>query len=561
MAAIARARERLDEIARRQEGWREALGAARPVPAATTDSGIPLEPLYTPADLPELDYLGDLGFPGEPPFTRGPYPGMHRTQLWTIRQYAGFGSAEESNARYKYLLSQGQNALSVAFDLPTQLGYDSDHPLAEEEVGRVGVGINTVDDMALLFRDLPLDKLSVHFTINATAPIILAMYLAAAEEQGAPRGALSGTLQNDILKEFLARNAYIFPPRASMRLVADVITFSARELPRFNPISVTGYHVREAGADAIQELAFTMASGCAYVENVLARGVSIDEFAPRLSFHFSTCLDFFEEVAKLRAARRMWYRIASERYGARNPSSGRLRFFSGCSGSVLTAQEPLNNIIRSTIQCLAAVVGGAQSIHVMGYDEALGLPTEEAVRLALRTQQIVGHESGAPRVIDPLAGSYFVEHLTDELERRSTALMGEIDRLGGIVEAITQGQLQRMVAEKSYEEVEAIHSGRKPKVGVNLFNRPEAAIGPTERPTSEVDQSVRERLVERLRAARARRDPGAAAGALAEVRRAAAGDENLMPPIVAAVKARATIGEISDALRAVFGEHDERRPW
>jgi methylmalonyl-CoA mutase N-terminal domain/subunit len=549
------------DIAQHQRQWQAALEHEQPLPRATTDSGIPIEPLYTPADLSALDYLGDIGFPGEPPFTRGPYAGMHRTQLWTIRQYAGFGSAEESNARYKYLLSQGQNALSVAFDLPTQLGYDADHPAAWGEVGMVGVGISTVDDMVVLFQDLPLDRLSVHFTINATAPIILAMFLVAAEEQGVPRKALSGTLQNDILKEFLARNTYIFPPQPSLRLVGDVITFSALELPRFNPISITGYHVREAGADAIQELAFTMASACAYVDHVLARGMAFDDFAPRLSFHFSTCLDFFEEISKLRAARRLWYRLASERYGGRNPNSGRLRFFSGCSGTVLAAQEPLNNIIRSTIQCLAAVLGGAQSIHVMAYDEALGLPTEESVRLAVRTQQIVGHESGVTRSIDPLAGSYVVEHLTGELERRALELMQEIDRLGGVVKAITDGHLQRWVAERSYQEVEALRSGRKPRVGVNLFHEPTTETHSPTTATLDVDPSVRERQVTRLREARAGRDPVVVRDALAALRAAAAGDANLMPLLVDAARARATIGEITDVLRAVFGEYTEHHSW
>ena len=552
------------EIAEHARAWRASLDRQGPLPEVTTESGIPIEPLYTPADVSSIEYLGDIGFPGEPPYTRGPYPGMHRTQLWTIRQYAGFGSAEESNARYKYLLSQGQNALSVAFDLPTQLGYDADHPAAWGEVGQVGVGISTVEDMIVLFRDLPLDQLSVHFTINATAPVILAMYLVVAEEQGVERRALSGTLQNDILKEFLARNTYIFPPGPSLRLLADVITFSARELPRFNPISVTGYHVRESGADAVQELAFTMASACAYVDHVLARGMAFDQFASRISFHFSTCLDFFEEIAKLRAARRMWYRIATERYGAGNPSSGRLRFFSGCSGTALAAQEPLNNVIRSTIQCLGAVLGGAQSIHVMAYDEALGLPTEESVRLAVRTQQVIGYESGVTRSIDPLAGSYLVEYLTSELERRALELMRRIDELGGVVEAITNGHLQRWVAERSFQEVEAVRTGRKPRVGVNVFR--DAAAG-SEPPatgstaTLDVDAAARECQLARLHDTRAARDSVAVGSALAALADGLAGDDNLMPLLIDAVRARASVGEMTNVMRARFGEHREKGAW
>ncbi len=381
----------------------------------TTDSGIPVDPWYGPPEEPGPP----LGEPGEPPYIRGPYASMYRERLWTMRQYAGFGSAEDTNARFRYLLSQGQTALSVAFDLPTQLGYDSSHELASLEVGRVGVAIDTADDMAAVFDGLPLEDLSVNFTINATAPIILAFYIVAAERRGVTPARLAGTLQNDILKEFLARKLYVFPPQPSLQLAGDVVEYCARELPRFNPISITGYHAREAGCDAVQEIGLSMAAAIAYAEHFTARGLAFDSFAPRLSFHFSSQLDLFEEAAKVRAARALWHEIATKRFGAANPHSGRLRFFSGCSGATLTAQQPLNNVVRSTLQCLAAVLGGAQSIHVMGYDEALEIPTEESVRLALRTQQIIAHESGVTRTVDPLAGSYFVESLTSELQTRA----------------------------------------------------------------------------------------------------------------------------------------------
>ena len=429
----------------------------------TTDSGIPVAPVYTAADVagtPE-ELSARLGLPGQPPFTRGPYQSMYRGRLWTMRQFAGYGSAEETNARFRFLLGQGQTALSVAFDLPTQLGYDSADEIARAEVGRTGVAIDSADDMTDLFRELPLDQISVNFTINATAPIILATYLVAAERQGVARSKLTGTLQNDILKEFLARKAYIYPPGPSLRLTADVIQFAADALPRFNPISITGYHAREAGCNAIQELALTMASAIAYCAELTGRGLEFDRFAPRLSFHFATTLDLFEEVAKLRAARRMWYAIATERFGATDPQAARLRFFSGNSGSTLTAQQPLNNVIRSTIQCLGAVLGGAQSIHVMGYDEAFQIPSEEAVRLSLRTQQIIGLETGVSRTADPLAGSYFVEHLTDEIEARAWEILEEIDALGGAASAIEKGVPQSWITRATYQAELDIAQGRR----------------------------------------------------------------------------------------------------
>src|SRR5258708_22339852 len=446
------------------------------VAPVTTDSGIPVAVVYTADDLPggQVALARRLGLPGEPPFTRGPYPTMYRGQLWTMRQFAGFGAPEHTNERFRFLLGRGQTALSVAFDLPAQLGYDSGHPMAAAEVGRVGVAIDTAADMSDVFDGIPLDKVSVNFTINATAPIILATYLVAAERAGVPFGALTGTLQNDILKEFLARKAYLFPPGPSLRLVTDVVEFSSRELPRLHPISVTGYHAREAGCDAVQELALTMASAIAYCQAFTARGLGFEDFAPRLSFHFATTLDLFEEVAKLRAARRIWHRVATERFGATSPAAARLRLFSGNSGTTLTAQQPLNNVIRSTLQCLGAVLGGAQSIHVMGYDEAYEIPSEEAVTLSLRTQQIIALESGVTRTVDPLAAPYSVDRLTDELEARATAGIADLDDLGGAVAAIEAGIPQRWIAESAYRAEHELASGELAHAGVNVYADPPA---------------------------------------------------------------------------------------
>ncbi|MGO9221096.1 MAG: methylmalonyl-CoA mutase [Streptosporangiaceae bacterium] len=520
----------------------------------TTDSGIPVDPWYGPPEEPGPP----LGQPGEPPYIRGPYASMYRERLWTMRQYAGFGSAEDTNERFRYLLSQGQTALSVAFDLPTQLGYDSSHELASNEVGRVGVAIDTADDMAAVFDGLPLEDLSVNFTINATAPIILAFYIVAAQRRGVDPAGLAGTLQNDILKEFLARKLYVFPPQPSLQLAGDVVEYCARELPRFNPISITGYHAREAGCDAVQEIGLTMAAAIAYSEHFTARGLAFDSFAPRLSFHFSSQLDLFEEAAKVRAARGLWYDIATGRFGAANPQSGRLRFFSGCSGATLTAQQPLNNVVRSTLQCLAAVLGGAQSIHVMGYDEALEIPTEESVRLALRTQQIIAHESGVTRTVDPLAGSYFVESLTTELRTRALALVQEVDAGGGYVHLLEQGVPQRWIAEAAYRSELATASGERIKVGVNQFTG-----GGEDRPPRlfEVDSAAggqqRARLARRL----AGRDAAPAARALTQVKEAVTAGENTMPAFLGAARAGCTVGEITDVLRAEFGEHREPPPW
>jgi methylmalonyl-CoA mutase N-terminal domain/subunit len=520
--------------------------------------------VYTADDLPggQLALERRLGLPGEPPFTRGPYPTMYRGQLWTMRQFAGFGAPEHTNERFRFLLGQGQTALSVAFDLPTQLGYDSGHPMAAAEAGRVGVAIDTAADMCDVFDGISLDKVSVNFTINATAPIILATYLVAAERAGVPYDQLTGTLQNDILKEFLARKAYLYPPGPSLRLVTDVVEFSSRALPRFNPISVTGYHAREAGCDAVQELALTMASAIAYCEAFTARGLRFDEFAPRLSFHFATTLDLFEEVAKLRAARRIWHRVATERFGATSPAASRLRFFSGNSGTTLTAQQPLNNVIRSTLQCLGAVLGGAQSIHVMGYDEAYEIPSEEAVTLSLRTQQIIALESGVTRTVDPLAGSYYVEALTDELEARAATVLADIDGLGGAVAAIEAGVPQRWIAESAYRAEQELASGARPKVGVNVYaDAGAAAPAAASAGPFEVDPLVGARQTARTRARVAARDQRRHAAALSRLAGDTRAGRNVMPALIDAARAGATVGEMADVFRDAFGEFTEPAPW
>jgi methylmalonyl-CoA mutase N-terminal domain/subunit len=531
-----------------------------PEPPVTTDSGIPVAPVYTAQDVaggPDA-LAARLGRPGEPPFTRGPYESMYRGQLWTMRQFAGYGSPEETNARFHFLIGRGQTALSVAFDLPTQLGYDSAHEMARAEVGRVGVAIDTADDMVDLFAGLPLDRVSVNFTINATAPIILATYLVAAERQGVRPGQLKGTLQNDILKEFLARKAYVFPPGPSMRLVADVVEFATDVLPNFNPISITGYHAREAGCDAVTELGLTMASAVAYCEELTGRGLAFDAFAPRLSFHFATTLDLFEEVAKLRAARRLWYRIATERFGAASPAAARLRFFSGNSGTTLTAQQPLNNVVRSTIQCLGAVLGGAQSIHVMGYDEAFEIPSEEAVTLSLRTQQIIALETGVTRTADPLAGSFFVEHLTDEMEARATDVLAKIEDAGGAVRAIERGLPQRWITEAAYRAELEVAAGRRAKVGVNTFV---AEDGESEPDLFELDPGIAERQIARTRQRVATRDGAACARALGRLRHDADHGRNVLPALVESARAGATVGEMCETFRQAFGEFREPSPW
>jgi methylmalonyl-CoA mutase N-terminal domain/subunit len=528
----------------------------------TTESGIPVAPVYTAQDVAGGPDALDarLGRPGEPPFTRGPYASMYRGQLWTMRQFAGYGSPELTNARFHFLLDRGQTALSVAFDLPTQLGYDSDHAMARAEVGRVGVAIDTAQDMVDLFAGLPLDKVSVNFTINATAPIILATYLVAAQRQGVRPDQLTGTLQNDILKEFLARKAYVFPPGPSMRLAADVVEFASGALPRFNPISITGYHAREAGCNAVQELGLTMASAIAYCEELTGRGLAFDTFAPRLSFHFATTLDLFEEVAKLRAARRLWYRIATERFGAASPAAARLRFFSGNSGTTLTAQQPLNNVIRSTIQCLGAVLGGAQSIHVMGYDEPFEIPSEEAVTLSLRTQQIIALETGVTRTADPLAGSFFVEHLTDEIQTRAAGVLATIEDSGGAIRAIEQGLPQRWITEAAYQAELEVVAGRRPKVGVNayLVEDEDAARGMD---LFQLDPGIADRQIARTAQRVGARDGAACARALSRLREDANTAQNVMPALIEAASAGATVGEMCDVFRQAFGEFREPSPW
>jgi methylmalonyl-CoA mutase, N-terminal domain len=536
--------------------------AAGPPPPDSTSSGIPVAPVYAAEDVPggPAGLAARLGLPGQPPFTRGPYASMYRGRLWTMRQFAGYGSPEETNARFHFLLGQGQTALSVAFDLPTQLGYDSTDEMATGEVGRVGVAIDTADDMTDLFAGLPLDRVSVNFTINATAPIILATYLVAAQRQGVHWEQLTGTLQNDILKEFLARKAYVFPPAPSMRLTADVVEYAAVALPRFNPISITGYHAREAGCNAVQELGLTMASAIAYCEELTGRGLVFDAFAPRLSFHFATTLDLFEEVAKLRAARRLWCRIATDRFGAATPAAARLRFFSGNSGTTLTAQQPLNNVVRSTIQCLGAVLGGAQSIHVMGYDEAFTIPSEEAVTLALRTQQIIALETGVTRTADPLAGSFFVEHLTDEIEERAAGIVAEIDDAGGAVRALELGLPQRWITEAAYQAEQDVASGRQPKVGVNVYVSDDGGAA-EEMDLFELDPAIAERQIARTRQRLGVRDAAAVDRALARLRRDADDGHNVMPALVEAAAAGATVGEMAGIFRAAFGEFREPSPW
>ena len=518
-----------------------------------TSSGVEIADLYTPADVAGLDEERDLGRPGEYPFTRGVQPTMYRGRLWTMRQYAGFATAAETNERFRYLLAQGQTGLSVAFDLPTQMGYDSDAPAAEGEVGRVGVPVSSLTDMEALFAGIPLGEVSTSMTINATAAILLALYVAAAGKQGVPRDRVAGTTQNDILKEYIARGTYIFPPRPSMRLVTDIFEFSARELPRWNTISISGYHMREAGATAAQELAFTMADAIAYVEAAVARGLDVDAFAGRLSFFFAAWSELFEEVAKFRAARRIWARLLRERFGARDPRSMMCRFHVQTAGSSLTAQSIDNNVVRTTVQALAAILGGAQSLHTNSRDEALALPTAEAARLALRTQQILAHEAGVTETPDPLAGSYYVETLTDQLEAAARDLLDEIEGLGGTLAAIERGFQQRQIQDSSYRVQRAIEDGSQVVVGVNRF-RDEGHRTPQ---LQRIDPDGERRQVESLRRVRAERDPAAWEAALRRVGECARGDENLMPVLIEAVGAYATVGEISDRLRAAWGEHRE----
>ena len=515
-------------------------------------SGIPIKRLYTPLDTEDMDYFEYLGFPGEYPFTRGVQPTMYRGRYWTMRQYAGFASAEESNKRYKFLLEQGQTGLSVAFDLPTQIGYDSDHEMAIGEVGKVGVAIDSLKDMEILFDGIPLDKVSTSMTINAPAAILLAMYIAVAEKQGVSPDKLRGTIQNDILKEYSSRGTYIFPPRPSMRIITDIFAYCSEYVPQWNTISISGYHIREAGATAVQEVAFTLANGIAYVEAAINAGLDVDRFAPRLSFFFNSHLDFFEEIAKFRAARRLWAKIMKERFGAKNPRSMMVRFHTQTAGCTLTAQQPLNNIVRVAFQALAAVLGGTQSLHTNSMDEALCLPSEEAVQVALRTQQIIAHEIGVTDTVDPLAGSYYIEKLTDEIFHRAEEYIKKIDEMGGAPSAIEKGFIQREIQDSAYRYQKEIERGERIVVGLNRYQVDEEHKGRLLR----VDPAVRELQIKKLKELKENRDNSKVEDALRRVKEVAQGDENLMFPILDAVKAYATLGEICDVLRDIFGEYE-----
>jgi methylmalonyl-CoA mutase N-terminal domain/subunit len=518
-----------------------------------TSSKIPVHRLYTPADLSRWSYDEQVGYPGDFPYTRGVQPTMYRGRLWTMRQYAGMGDAEESNKRYQYLLSQGTTGLSVAFDLPTQIGLDSDHPLSQGEVGKVGVAIDSIEDMERLFDAIDLTKISTSMTINATASILLALYVAVARRKGADIRKLSGTVQNDVLKEYIARGTYIYPIPTAMRIVTDLFAWANKNVPEWNTISISGYHMREAGATAVQEVAFTLANASAYVRAAIDAGLDVDTFGPRLSFFFNAHNDFLEEVAKFRAARRMWAHIMREKFHAKNPRSWMLRFHAQTAGSTLTAQQPENNIVRTAIQAMAAVLGGTQSLHTNSFDEALSLPTEQAARIALRTQQIVAYESGVPNTIDPLAGSYFIESLTQEIERHAQGYLDKIQALGGMLKAIERGFVQQEIQNAAYEYQRAVDHGEATVVGVNRFAQAHENPVPIQR----IDEALERKQIERVRALRSKRDTTSWKGAVSAVRDAAQSGENLMPRILDAVEASATVGEISDAMRGVFGEYHE----
>ena len=518
-----------------------------------TTSHIEIKPVYTRQDAAGLEPDRDLARPGEFPFTRGVHPTMYRGRLWTMRQYAGYGTAAESNRRFRYLLEQGQTGLSVAFDLPTQIGFDSDHPQARGEVGRVGVAIDSLEDMEELFAGIPLDRVSTSMTINATAAILLALYVAVARRQGVNPQKLAGTVQNDILKEYMARGTYIFPPRPALRLVTDIFAYCKEELPEWNTISISGYHIREAGSTAVQEVAFTLANALTYVQAAVERGLSVDDCAPRLSFFFNAHSDFFEEVAKFRAARRLWARLLRERYQPKDERSLLLRFHAQTAGSTLTAQQPDVNLVRTALEALAAVLGGCQSLHCNAKDEALGLPTEEAALLALRTQQVIAHESGVADTVDPLGGAYYVESLTQGIERRAREYLERIEKLGGMLAAIEKGWVQREIQQAAFECQRAVERGEQVVVGVNRYTAAQEGAVPTLR----IDPEIEQAQVERLRRLRARREAAPVRTALARVEEAARSSENLMPPILQAVEAYATVGEIADALRRVFGEYKE----
>jgi methylmalonyl-CoA mutase, N-terminal domain len=531
--------------------WRRALYEQSPERAGlfSTMSGLENEPLYTPSNV-EIDYDRDLGYPGAFPYTRGVYPSMYRGRLWTMRQFAGFGTAEETNARFRYLLDHGQTGLSTAFDMPTLMGYDSDHPRSLGEVGREGVAIDSLEDMEQLFAGIPLGEVSTSMTINAPAAMLLAFYICVAEEQGVPQDKLRGTIQTDILKEYIAQKEWIFPPEPSMRLCVDMIEYCARNVPLWHPVSISGYHIREAGSTAAQELAFTLADGFAYVEAGIERGLDVDDFAPRLSFFFNAHIDFFEEVAKYRAARRIWARELRERYGAKNPRSWLLRFHAQTAGVSLTAQQPEVNIVRTALEALAAVLGGCQSLHTNSFDEALALPTEHAVKLALRTQQVIAHETGVASTIDPLGGSYYLEDLTNRLEQEAYDYFGRIRDLGGVVEAIKENFFQREIAEASFRFQSEVESGERVIVGVNRF----ADADERELEILKIDAALEQKQIDRVQAVRIRRDSAAAESALARLKREAAeADTNLMPAIIDASRAYVTMGEMCEALRETWG--------
>ena len=511
--------------------------------------------LYTPLDLENIDYKNDISFPGEFPYTRGVYSTMYRSRLWTMRQYSGFGTAEETNQRFKYLLNQGQTGLSVAFDLPTQIAYDSDHLMAEGEVGRVGVAIDSVEDMQRLFADIPLDEVSTSMTINSPAAVILAMYIVTAEEQGVDQKKLTGTIQNDILKEYIARGTYVYPPEASLRLITDIFEYCSKEMPGFNTISISGYHIREAGATAVQELAFTLADAVEYVEAALKIGLDIDDFAPRVSFFFASQMNIMEEAAKFRAARKLWAEIIEERFDARKEKSKLLRFHTQTAGTALTAEQPLNNIIRVTIQALAAVMGGTQSLHTNSYDEALSLPSEEAVEIALRTQQIIAEESGIADVIDPLGGSYYLEELTASFVEKTKKYLDKIDQLGGMVEAIKTGYAQKEIQESAYQKQKEIDAAEKIVVGINKYQRENQN---KEMNLLKVDPDLEKAQKERLKNLKKERNQLTVQKTLQQVKNAAEEGKNIMPPIIKAVRAKATLNEISDQMREVFGEYKNR---
>jgi len=530
-----------------------ATKPAVPLPNQETSSHIAVRPLYAPSDLAAWDYDRDLGYPGEFPYTRGVQATMYRGRLWTMRQYAGMGDAEESNKRYKYLLANGTTGLSVAFDLPTQIGLDSDNPLAIGEVGKVGVAIDSIEDMQRLFDGIDLTAISTSMTINATASILLALYVAVARRQGRDIRKLSGTVQNDVLKEYIARGTYIYPPHQAMRIITDVFAWTNENVPEWNTISISGYHMREAGSTAVQEVAFTLGNGIAYVEAAIQAGLDVDKFAPRLSFFFNAHSNFLEEVAKFRAARRMWAKIMRDKFKAKNPKSWMLRFHTQTAGSTLTAQQPENNIVRTAIQAMAAVLGGTQSLHTNSFDEALALPTEASARIALRTQQVIAFESGAPQTVDPLAGSYYVESLTSEIEKRATDYLEKIEAMGGMLKAIERGYVQQEIQNAAYEYQQAVDRHEAVVVGVNRFQIEQEHAVPIQR----IDPALEPRQVERLRAVRAKRNPDTWKAAIQAVEDTARSGENLMPRILAAVEANATVGEISDAMRKVYGEYKE----